>query len=205
MRPLQFDGFYQDAVGRESITWRIGSSWTESYEITTRIRGADVIGMDFDSLALVTSSESFSISSWGDLTDCTLGGWLPVTVTDADAAHLDFQVDLTDHHEPIAARLVADDTSYAHAGDGHFELALGPLAESLLPRRWECCLTCGLSDYSPGGQGLSGIRCHRDARAQYLAVRGKSDYWTVPVTEVVPEFYRCESHEVRRPGTGYRG
>ena len=33
----------------------------------------------------------------------------------------------------------------------------------------------------------------------------KADYWGVPVTEEVPEFYRCDSYEPRIPGTGYRG
>jgi hypothetical protein len=43
-----------------------------------------------------------------------------------------------------------------------------------------CCVTCLYSDYSPGGHGLTGIRCHRGAKEQYLAVRKKADYWSVP-------------------------
>jgi hypothetical protein len=39
----------------------------------------------------------------------------------------------------------------------------------------------------------------------YLAVRGKADYFAVPLTEDVPEFYRCRRWEPRTPGTGYRG
>src|SRR5262249_46481809 len=46
-----------------------------------------------------------------------------------------------------------------------------------------CCVTCLYSDYSPAGHGLMGMRCHRDAKEQYLAVRSKLDYWSVPVTE----------------------
>ena len=49
------------------------------------------------------------------------------------------------------------------------------------------------------------MRCHRDAKTHYLSVHSKRDYWGVPVTEEVPEFYRCEQYEKRRPGTGYRG
>lgn len=66
-------------------------------------------------------------------------------------------------------------------------------------------MTCLYSDYSPGGHGLMGIRCHRDAKDQYLKVRSKADYWPVPVTEEVPETYLCDEYQLRIPGTGYRG
>ena len=49
------------------------------------------------------------------------------------------------------------------------------------------------------------MSCHRDAKEQYLAVRSKLDYWSVPVTEVVMETYVCPEYERRIPGTGYRG
>ena len=49
------------------------------------------------------------------------------------------------------------------------------------------------------------MRCHRDAKPQYLAVRSKAEYWGVPVTEDVPETYLCDEYERRVPGTGYRG
>ena len=59
-------------------------------------------------------------------------------------------------------------------------------------------------DYSPQGYGLVGIRCHRDAKAQYLAARSKHDFWRVPWTEEVPETYLCPEYTRRVPGTGYR-
>lgn len=49
------------------------------------------------------------------------------------------------------------------------------------------------------------MRCHRGAKAQYLAVISKRDYWSVPVTEDVMETYVCSDYERRVPGTGYRG
>ena len=49
------------------------------------------------------------------------------------------------------------------------------------------------------------MRCHRDAKGQYLAVRSKADYFHVPVTEDVPETYLCDEYERRTPRTGYRG
>jgi hypothetical protein len=68
-----------------------------------------------------------------------------------------------------------------------------------------CCVTCLYSDYSPGGHGLMGMSCHRGAKDQYLAVRSKHDYWSVPVTENVMESYLCPEYQRRIPGTGYRG
>lgn len=50
-----------------------------------------------------------------------------------------------------------------------------------------------------------GMRCHRGAKTQYLAVRSKREYWSVPVTEDVMETYRCPEYSTRIPGTGYHG
>src|SRR5262249_23597788 len=68
-----------------------------------------------------------------------------------------------------------------------------------------CLFTCLYSDYPPGGHSLMGMSCHRGAKEQYLAVRSKRDYWSVPVTEDVMETYLCQEWERRVPGTGYRG
>ena len=95
------------------------------------------------------------------------------------------------------------------SGDLPCTLAVGEqhrLEQALPPgAQLACCATCLFSDYSPGGHGLTGIRCHRDAKDQYLAVRSKRDYWSVPVTEDVPETYLCDEYQRRVPGTGYRG
>ena len=90
--------------------------------------------------------------------------------------------------------------------DDWIEDGLLRLQDSLPPHaRLVCCATCLLSDYSPGGHSLIGMRCHRDAKEQYLAVRSKADYWSVPVTEEVPETYLCSDYHIRIAGTGYRG
>ena len=106
---------------------------------------------------------------------------------------------------PLSLSLVLDGVGYRVADDWsedgvqRLERALPPGAQLV------CCVTCLFSDYSPGGHGLTGIRCHRGAKEQYLAVRSKADYWSVPVTEEVPETYLCEVYQRRVPGTGYRG
>jgi len=44
---------------------------------------------------------------------------------------------------------------------------------------------------------LTGMACHRDAKEQYLAVRSKADYWSVPVAELVMETRRRLQVNVR--------
>ena len=98
------------------------------------------------------------------------------------------------------------DSGVFQVQDDWFEDAMLRLTASLPEgTSLRCCVTCLYSDYSPGGHGLSGMACHRDAKEQYLAVRSKLDYWSVPVTEDVLETYLCPEYERRRPGTGYRG
>jgi hypothetical protein len=76
--------------------------------------------------------------------------------------------------------------------------------DGLAPADRDAATAAGLS-LSQGGHGLMGMRCHRDAKQQYLAVTSKRDYWSVPVTEVVTETYLCPEYQRRVPGTGYRG
>jgi hypothetical protein len=49
------------------------------------------------------------------------------------------------------------------------------------------------------------MSCHRGVKEQYLAVRSKADYWSVPVTEKVMETHLRPEYERHVPGTGYRG
>jgi hypothetical protein len=52
---------------------------------------------------------------------------------------------------------------------------------------------------------MKGMRCHRDSREEYRSCRSKREYWAIPGTEEVPEFYVCPTWLPRQPGTGYRG
>jgi hypothetical protein len=56
--------------------------------------------------------------------------------------------------------MVLDDTVYAIADDW-FEVGTRRLDDALRPNHLVCCVTCLYSDYSPGGHGLMGMRCHR--------------------------------------------
>ena len=227
MRTFSFPGRYCDDLGEETIVWRIEESRCRQpphvgpgYEVHTSIRGVPCWSYDFDSMEPVDVSHAdrhrLSLSDTsGELTDCVLGGELPCsadTATGAIAVGINFELDLrraalADARSPHNLSLFAAlDGQVYRVDDDWFEGGLIRL-DSLLPSptRLRACITCLYSDYSPAGHGLTGMACHRDAKDQYLAVRSKADYWSVPITEEVIETYLCSEYRRRVPGTGYRG
>jgi hypothetical protein len=220
MDVMTFPGGYQDELGREAIRWRIEGSrrYTHpSLDYFTTIRGIGMWGTDFDNLEPVDHSADTSrlpLDQAGQLSECVLSGDLPCTaiVEQRYPATIAFSLDLRcgSARPPGSVRALSLSVVVENATrlvtDDWFEDGIQRL-EDALPRgvRLVCCRTCLFSDYSPGGHGLTGMRCHREARDQYLAVRSKADYWLVPVTEEVPETYLCAEYQRRIPGTGYRG
>jgi hypothetical protein len=197
MPARSFSGTYEDDQGTDPITWHMGPSdryGTPAYEIRTTVRGTQVWGPDFDGLGL---------------DDCRLQGNLPCLI-DVSGERRDgavqFALDLRQKDtKNLELSMTVGDRTHT-VTDDRFEDGLHRLEEDLPDEvRLACCLTCLYSDYSPGGNGLMGMSCHRGAKAQYLAVRSKADYWTVPITEQVPETHVCPEYERRVPGTGYRG
>jgi hypothetical protein len=221
MEVLIFPGEYQDRDGHEAIRWRLESSRRYKFprlEVFTTIRGVDLWSTDFDSLEPLDHSAAtgqLPLNRAGELYDCVLSGDLPCILAVGEQRRpvtIAFSLDL---HPGIASRpgsthelslsLVLDAVPYQVTDDLFLEGVLR-LEQALPPgAQLACCATCLFSDYSPDGRGLTGIRCHRDAKDQYLAVRSKRDYRSVPVTEDVPETYLCDEYQRRVPGTGYRG
>lgn len=223
MESLSFGGRYVDADGSESITWLIRDSdrlgYAGRYEIATTIRGVGVWGSDFDGLEPADATaqgvrEVLHLNRADELVACVLSGDLPCVAEVGEqlvAVVVHFELDLSQDPnlkpgspENLRLSTVLNGTEQTVLDDW-FEDGVLRLDEALRPHRLRCCVTCLYSDYSPGGHGLMGMRCHRDAREQYLGVRSKADYWSVPVTEEVPETYLCDQYRARVPGTGYRG
>ncbi|WP_052707388.1 DUF6304 family protein [Streptomyces rubellomurinus] len=220
MIPQSFPGSFTDDQGAEELTWRFvpaATRWGPSYEVRATIRGADVRGSDFDVLkpvdAHAAAAAGLRLDAYGHLETCVLSGDLPCTVErpgDHPLSTIRFTLDLREDasapsETPLRLSIViGGKTVETEAED--FENGLLELAAALPDGlRLRSCVTCLLSDYSPAGKGLMGIRCHRGAREQYLAVTRKAEYWPVPLTELVPETYLCGEFEPRVPGTGYRG
>jgi Family of unknown function (DUF6304) len=221
MQTLIFPGGYHDHAGYETIRWRVEGSRrykVPSLDVFTTIRGIDLQSTDFDSLEPVDPSAGagqLPLNQAGELSDCVLSGELPCTVAAGGRRRpvtitfcLDLRRPATSLPDPprrLRLSLTLDGVR-CQVTDDWFEDGLPGLEQALPPgAQLVCCVTCLFSDYSPGGHGLTGIRCHRGAKDQYLADRSKADYWSVPVTEEVPETYLCEEYQRRIPGTGYRG
>jgi hypothetical protein len=222
VRSFSFPGTYEDDAGLEAVRWRIVSTWSPGwwpgYAIITVIRGVRVRGGDFDRLLPQDRAAAEGVLTWdrAGLTECLLVGELPATLESAEGARptaVRFELDLRRAsliRRPVLRRprhvltlSCVLDGADAVVTDDWFEDGLLAL-ESALPQSvcLRACITCRYGGYSPDGHALTGMRCHRDAKEQYLAVRSAEDYWHVPVTEEVLETYLCPEYERRLPGVG---
>ena len=214
MHQMILAGSFADDRGEEPVSWRVADSEHPrrqgTFDVTAQIRGVRVRGPHFGVLEPDSPTDAVSVNEANELVGGVLTVEVPMVTNEPgiDRGLLTLTFDLTNErvpHEPTAVGvLVLGDVTLGPSPAGTLEDVLGCLERD--PQfRLRCCYTCGLSDYSPSGVELVGMRCHRDAREDYLAVRSKAGYWTVPVTEHVPEFYWCDRWEARQPGTGYRG
>jgi hypothetical protein len=186
-----------------------------SLNVVTAVRGIDLRSGDFDgwnrwippprqASCRSTRPRSSPIAYFPETCTISAGQRRPATIAFTLDLHPGTAV-LPGSAHPLTVSLALDGVTYEVADD-RFEDGIQRLERALPPgAQLVCCVTCLFSDYSPGGHGLTGIRCHRGAKEQYLAVRSKAEYWPVPVTEEVPETYLCEEYQRRIPGTGYRG
>lgn len=210
---MTLPGMYSDDRDSTPVTWTIASSvrpgWDGRFEVAGTVRGVRVSGIHFGALESEGPPGDLPVNAAGELARGTVTAQIPVIIRGVAPGQarlvIEFRLGEGVREPIVGARLTVDGVEYSQEREEILEGVLGDLARQIEPLLWECCLTCLLSDYSPGGVDLMGMRCHRDARSRYLAVRSKRDYWGVPVTEEVPEFYRCGSYERRIPGTGYRG
>ena len=210
-------GFYEDARGREVISISI-----ENRTISTEIRGARFTGDSFDDLMPAASPGAelpFSLHH-GALCSCTIEWTMPVTLATGDGdrtASLDCRLALGDQaqrggldREDLYITL-HHDAWQAAAGPagGMFETALIGLQRQLPPGvGLKACISCGLSDYSPAGNGLFGdLACFRGNADVYLTVSSKREIFQIwdTLTEYVAETHLCPSYQRRRPHAGYRG
>jgi hypothetical protein len=193
---LIFPGGYRDQAGYEALTWRVEGSRRyklPSLDVFTTVRGIDLWGTDFDGLEPVDPSAAagkLPLDQVGELTGCGLSGDLPCTMAvggQRRPATIAFSLDLRPgtavlpgSAHTLTVSLVLDSVTYEVADDW-FEDGVQRLERALPPGvQLVCCVTCLFSDYSPGGHGMTGIRCHRGAKEQYLAVWSKADYWPCP-------------------------
>lgn len=205
---------FSDRRGSEQIEFQTTGTW-----LSTKIRGIDFEGREFDSLTPQVASDQFDLCH-GDLCGCHLRVEMPVRLNSPEEIrHVQIQTNISLglanergalDCESVRIGLVLPELSIVSSVDtGFFEDALLSLS-SQLPEGFslEACITCGLSDYSPAGNGSFGcLACFRDVAEEYRQVQSKRDIFALwdRLTEYVQETHHCPCFEKRLPGTGYRG
>jgi Family of unknown function (DUF6304) len=93
---------------------------------------------------------------------------------------------------------------------------VGEVFETALDQIWQQlndlyafknCYGCLYADYSVYGQSSFGtMLCFVNQKHKYLAITSKAAYMALKdAVKQVQELYCCESYEIRKAGTGYRG
>ncbi len=209
-----FVGTFRDKCGLEKID--IQSSGTS---LSVVIRNIEFTGPSFDSLTPSRETNLFELCH-GDLCDFEMKIVIPVKLMTPRGT---VDVGISVVFALGAANSYGNPTSFfvnlslsqpefkLRSGNdsGDFEGAMLSLA-SQLPAGFQLqtCVTCGLSDYSPAGNGCFGsLACFRDVPDEYRKVNSKSDIFALwdRLTEYVQETHYCPQFESRPKGAGYRG
>lgn len=218
--PLRYHATFEDDRGRDEIEIENSGS-----ELTTTLRGISLRGTDFDGLGLpatgVAPIPPFAVDRFRTLSSGTLTVNLSIGVEvggNPQLADLQAVFVLPQPHDhpilgwtlPLSLRLADGRGPFRTSGrGGDFESSLGDIARSLPSDvRLLSCYSCGLSDYSPTGQGLfGGLACFRLTKSAYRRVSSKWDMFKLwdSMAGFVQETHLCPEWEPRPPGRGYRG
>jgi Family of unknown function (DUF6304) len=216
---VHYAASYTDRVGTE-----VTSIANDGTALSMVVRGVEFAGPDFDGLEPVAGTDHDRLASFtlqgGTLCSCVIEADIPIPVATpagTEEGVLTARLELGNpapngglDREHLTLELRFAGRAYKSGGrSGWFEDEMldvqGQLPHGTYLR---ACITCAFSDYSPAGHGLfGGLACFRDNKAEYLAVRSKTDLFRVwgTMTGFVQETYLCPDFERRRPGTGYRG
>lgn len=215
----RYPGTYSDDHGLEVI-----EITNDGDELRLKVRGVEFYGSDFDGLEPEESTapallEQFTLNH-RDLCGCELSWEMPIVIIEQEhelLGRLEITLSLgapapnggIDHEELSITLCYGEHRVESVGGSGWFEDALVSIA-SQLPNSasMKSCFGCLYADYSPYGSGLFGsMMCFEGARAEYLAVRSKSDFLALHdrYTRIVQETFSCPSFTKRIRGTGYRG
>jgi hypothetical protein len=217
MPVVEYSGTFADSRGTESIVIS-----NDGHTLTTRIRGVDFSGTDFDDLQPEPGSLASTLFciQLGSLCACELRWTMPVVLSvEGRRTHAPLRVRLylgdplpngRLSSEHLQLELQTPSGSVQSSGrSGWFEDELLELARKLPPEeRLFACITCQFSDYSPLGHGLfGGLACFRDVKQEYVAISDKAGIFSIwdRRTELVQETFLCDQYAPRVPGTGYRG
>ena len=212
---IEMKATFCDRWGEESITIR-----STGTSLETVIRGVRCAGKDFDGLTPDAPCEEFDLSNFGELCGFTLCVDMPVRLKAPEGLrHVIMKAEITiglpstnggvDRVDIHVGLCEPEVSIFSRGSSGEFEGELLSLIAQL-PQgfAFETCFTCGLSDYSPGGNGAFGcLACFRDVAEAYREVKSKEMIFALwdRLTEYVQETHYCPQYEPRPKGRGHRG
>jgi uncharacterized protein DUF6304 len=219
-----YQGRYCDRNGEEAITIE-----NDGKRLRTIIRGVEFTGVKPDALEPSLDPASPAPNPF------TLHRWTPDTALLCGYS-IDYAVPIPlVHHDEVAEGTLLVHVELGETGErgwpepeilqisldflgqvyrgtgtgGDFECELVEIQEALPDDVYmRACINCAFSDYSVYGKCTFGdMRCYRDNREAYLAVKTKREFMEImdTFTEHVQETYLCPEFQRRKPGTGYRG
>lgn len=215
-----YPALYKDAFGEQAT--QISN---DGKQLRMRLRDIEFVATGFDDFEPIdgwrdTYLTRFPESRYQQLSNCSLGFDMPVTLMQRDATYSAFIHVWLVLGQTLANGALDSETLNMRLGfrgkvygsgvnEGWFEDALSKLGAALPDDVvMKNCFTCAFSDYHPVGSPMfGGMGCFRDKKQAYLKVSTKSDLLTLwdPDLEQVQETYLCEDYQKRIAGTGYRG
>jgi len=217
-----YPALYRDQFGEEQTAIE-----NDGQTLRMVVRGVEFISRpfgSFDDFEPVTQEEgvlsSFTLDSYHDLVAATLIFEVPLPlVTDADTvtATLTVHVDLEgagsreegdQHWADPRTNLSVGDSHYASSGGwGCFELEMLQIQRQLPSDAYmKCCFNCAFSGYSPYGNGLWGMYCHRNHKEAYVQANDKATWIRLDdaAAEHVQEIHLRPEFQRWNGETGYR-
>lgn len=209
---------YRDALGEEQTVIE-----NDGRMLRMVVRGVEFEGSDFDGFEPIKIGPSLQcpqfVLNHNELCACTIICDIPVPVVrqgEVGIGRLHVQLELgmpaeRGHisHELLRLELITGEETFIsrRKSSGFFELELLDI-QRLMPvtTYMKCCFNCTFAGYSPSGNGMWRMYCHRNHKEEYPRARGKAEWFRLngEAAEIVQETYLCPEFERWDGKTGYR-
>lgn len=217
-----YPAVYRDAHGEEQTVIE-----NDGQTLRMAVRGVGFVSIpfgSFDDFAPVVENtadiSTFRFGSFGGLIAAALSFDMPIPIVAGTAivdGVLHITIDLeeavgrpkdnTDWADPQMMLIFQEEAYTSRGGDGRFEGELLQIQRQLPSDIYmKCCFNCAFSGYSPYGNGLWGMYCHRNHKEAYVHANDKPEWIRLDdvAAERVQETHLCPEFEQWDGETGYR-
>ena len=213
---------YRDVHGEENIVIE-----NDGQTLRMVVRGVEFTSKPFGSFdRFMPATENtadvstFRFGFYGELIAAALSFDVPISVvteTVAVAGILRVTIDLeeaagrpkdnADWADPCMTLIYPGKSYTSSGGWGSFENELLAIQKQMpVDTYMKCCFNCAFSGYSPYGNGLWGMYCHRNNKEAYVQATDKLEWIRLDevAIEHVQETYLCTEFQRWNGETGYR-